>query len=83
MMKGCPLRFDTPAEILADWLHERGWTFEDLETRLAAFLDAGGWEHLPEALPCEEDDSDGWEMVADPGRFPLPWSIAPRTPPPP
>jgi hypothetical protein len=80
-MNECPLRLDTPPEVLADWLHERGWTFEDLETQLSAllvaFLNAGGWEHLPEALPCEENESDEWEMVVAPARFSLPWRIAP------
>jgi hypothetical protein len=53
-MKPCPLRFDTPPEVLAEWLHEAGWTTQDLlgwwDPLLEAFLLAGGWDQLPEGI---------------------------------
>jgi hypothetical protein len=53
-VKECPLRFDTPPEILSDWLHEHGWTTQDLlawwDALLVALLNAGGWDMLSEAI---------------------------------
>jgi hypothetical protein len=59
-MKSCPLRLDTPPEYLSEHLLEHGSTTQDLlawwDALLAALLDAGGWEMLPEAL-LDEDNS--------------------------
>jgi hypothetical protein len=66
-MKECPLRMDTPAPLLADWLNEHGWTLEDLEAWyiavVLAFLEAGGWHTVPEGL-LVDDESVGpsWEF---------------------
>jgi hypothetical protein len=53
-MKPCPLRLDTPPEVLAEWLHEHAWTTQDLlawwDALLAMYLDAGGWDMLPEGI---------------------------------
>jgi hypothetical protein len=63
----CPLRLDTPAPILGDWLNESGWTQADLEqwylALVLAFLEADGWHTAPDALPVE-DSSTGpsWEF---------------------
>jgi hypothetical protein len=63
----CNLRFDTPPEILSDYLHEHGWTTQDLlawwDALLTAFLLAGGWDMLPEAMVAAE--TEAWEMVVD------------------
>ena len=61
-MKECPLRLDTPAPILADWLNEYGWTFADLEcwyfNLMLAFLEAGGWQTVPDG-----EVLDDWELL--------------------
>jgi hypothetical protein len=53
-MKPCPLRLDTPPEVLSEWLHEHSWTTQDLlawwDALIAAYLDAGGWDMLPQGI---------------------------------
>jgi len=50
-MPRCDLRLDSPPKVLADCLHEAGWTLVDLlewwDALLAAYLIAGGLEQLP------------------------------------
>ena len=61
-MKECPLRLDTPAPILADWLNEHGWSYDDLQrwfdAVVLAYLSAGGWHTVPAGLVLEQ-----WELV--------------------
>jgi len=62
-MNRCDLRFDTPPEILADWLLEHAWTTQDLlawwDMLLAAFLLAGGLDMVPDTVVV----GNSWEMV--------------------
>jgi hypothetical protein len=74
-MKECPLRFDTPPEVLADWLDEHGWTADDVAAWYAALVAA---LHVPEALPAkrpfpgvddpclsDEERQEEWEMALE------------------
>jgi hypothetical protein len=47
-VKECPLRFDSPPEVLADWLDEHGWTADDVHDWLTDLVAA---LHVPAALP--------------------------------